>query len=86
MRRNFSWILKNWQKGMSDYPDAGIDLTNCDREAIHIPGRIFPHGAMLVVDPATMLIEQVAGDTLGLLGTGSAVLGGQNLSAVLATA
>jgi light-regulated signal transduction histidine kinase (bacteriophytochrome) len=29
------------------------DLTNCDREPIHIPGSIQPHGAMLVVDAAT---------------------------------
>jgi light-regulated signal transduction histidine kinase (bacteriophytochrome) len=26
------------------------DLTNCDREPIHIPGSIQPHGAMLVYD------------------------------------
>lgn len=28
-----------------------VDLTNCDREPIHIPGSIQPHGAMLVVSP-----------------------------------
>jgi len=27
-----------------------VDLTNCDREPIHIPGSIQPHGAMLVCD------------------------------------
>ncbi len=27
----------------------GIDLTNCDREPIHIPSEIQPHGAMLVL-------------------------------------
>ena len=71
---------------MSDYPDGGIDLTNCDREAIHIPGTILPHGAMLAVDPATMRIEQVAGDTTGLLGTDAAALAGKNLSALFTTA
>lgn len=70
---------------MSDYPDGGIDLTNCDREAIHIPGTILPHGAMLAVDPATMRIEQVAGDTAGLLGTDTAALAGKDLSAVFTT-
>lgn len=30
-----------------------VDLTNCDREPIHIPGSIQPHGAMLVVSPET---------------------------------
>ena len=27
-----------------------VDLTNCDREPIHIPGSIQPHGALLAVD------------------------------------
>jgi two-component system, chemotaxis family, sensor kinase Cph1 len=26
-----------------------VDLTNCDREAIHIPGAIQPHGILLVL-------------------------------------
>lgn len=62
--------------------DATVDLTNCDREPIHIPGTILPHGAMLVVDPATMTIEQVAGDTSRLLGVDPTNLAGQNLSDV----
>jgi len=45
-----------------------VDATNCEREPIHIPGAILPHGAMLVMDPATLEILQVAGDTLGLIG------------------
>ncbi len=45
-----------------------VDLTNCDREPIHIPGAILPHGAMLVLDCATLRVLQAAGDTLGLLG------------------
>lgn len=39
------------------YDRTQVDLTNCDREPIHIPGSIQPHGAMLVVDPATGLIS-----------------------------
>ncbi len=30
-----------------------IDLTDCDREPIHIPSAIQPHGTLLVVDPAS---------------------------------
>ncbi len=45
-----------------------VNLTNCDREPIHIPGAILPHGAMLVLDCATLCVLQAAGDTLGLLG------------------
>lgn len=45
-----------------------IDLTNCDREPIHIPGAILPHGAMLVLESTTLRVLQAAGDTQGLLG------------------
>lgn len=31
------------------YDRSTIDLTNCDREPIHIPGTIQPHGAMIVL-------------------------------------
>ena len=45
-----------------------VDLTNCDREPIQIPGAILPHGAMLVLECETLRVLQAAGDTLGLLG------------------
>jgi len=32
------------------YDRSQIDLTNCDREPIHIPGSIQPHGAMIVLN------------------------------------
>ncbi len=44
------------------------DLTNCDREPIHIPGSIQPHGAILALAPGSLQILQAGGDTLGLLG------------------
>ena len=44
-----------------------VDLTNCDREPIHIPGAILPHGAMLVLEGSTLRVLQAAGDTSGLL-------------------
>jgi light-regulated signal transduction histidine kinase (bacteriophytochrome) len=44
------------------------DLTTCDREPIHIPGSIQPHGALLVLDRESLEVEQVAGDTRLLLG------------------
>ena len=31
-------------------PTAQIDLTNCDREPIHIPGAVQPYGALLALD------------------------------------
>ncbi|WP_448100663.1 GAF domain-containing protein [Luteibacter jiangsuensis] len=41
---------------MSELPD----LTRCDREPIHIPGSIQPHGVLLVVDAATKAILQAS--------------------------
>lgn len=50
--------------GVSD----DLDLAACDREPIHIPGSIQPHGLMLVLDPATTAVRQGAGDIEGRLG------------------
>ena len=38
------------------------DFTDCDREPIHIPGAIQPHGLLLVADAATLEIVAGAGD------------------------
>ncbi|MEG3178506.1 HWE histidine kinase domain-containing protein [Sphingomonas sp. RB3P16] len=67
---------------MTDRTEAGVDLTNCDREPIHIPGAILPHGALLAVDPETLQIEQIAGDVAGLFGADAALLVGSPLSAI----
>jgi hypothetical protein len=37
--------------------DQIIDLTNCDREPIHIPGLIQPHGVLLVLQEPTLKVE-----------------------------
>lgn len=50
-----------------------LDLTACDREPIHLPGAIQPHGAMLVVDPESGLVRHQAGDTQRFLGVADAV-------------
>ena len=55
-----------------------LDITNCDQEPIHIPGAILPHGAMLVLDPETLEVLQVAGDTPRLLGLSLAELLGRS--------
>jgi len=39
------------------------DLADCDREPIHIPSAIQPHGTLLVVDPASDRIVQVGRGT-----------------------
>ena len=45
-----------------------VDLTTCDREPIHLPGSIQPHGVLLVVNVDNLVIEQYAGNTTLLLG------------------
>ncbi|MFT8245332.1 HWE histidine kinase domain-containing protein [Roseomonas sp. BN140053] len=79
---------------MSDdtLPDSHLaDLATCEREPIHIPGSIQPHGLLLVLDPAGERVLQLAGNTAGLLdrapeavldGPAEAVLGAELLSAL----
>lgn len=45
-----------------------IDLASCDREPIHIPGSIQPHGILLVVDRRSLRIVQAAGNTGAFFG------------------
>lgn len=45
-----------------------LDLTACDREPIHIPGTIQPHGLLLVVALETLRVTHVAGDAVAWLG------------------
>jgi light-regulated signal transduction histidine kinase (bacteriophytochrome) len=59
------------------------DLTNCDREPIHIPGSIQPHGVLLILDRQDLSIEQTAGDTKLLLGIDPERLIGRLLSTLL---
>lgn len=43
-------------------PQADFDLTECDREPIHVPGSIQPHGLVLVADADTFRIVAGAGE------------------------
>ena len=62
-----------------------LDISACDREPIHIPGAVQPHGVLLVVD-ATGRIEQAGGPTDDLLGIPATDLIGRNLGDVAADA
>ena len=52
-----------------------IDLTECDREPIHIPSAIQPHGTLLVVDPASDRIIQAGVGAERLISLSSPPLG-----------
>ncbi|MDX2243958.1 MAG: ATP-binding protein [Leptolyngbyaceae cyanobacterium bins.302] len=62
---------------------AAVNLTNCDREPIHIPGSIQPHGILLVLSEPTWEIEQISANTEALLGVPPQQLLGQPLSTLL---
>lgn len=47
----------------------GADLTDCDREAIQVPGSIQPSGALLVLDGTAWTVLQASENVEHLLGT-----------------
>lgn len=59
------------------------DLTTCDREPIHIPGSIQPHGVLLVIDRQHQTVEQVAGDSLAMLHVEPSAIPGAAISSIL---
>ncbi|MEO8337080.1 MAG: ATP-binding protein [bacterium] len=64
-------------------PDTPIDLTNCDREPIHIPGAVQPHGVLLAFVEDTMRVAMASESTRALLGIAAEELSGQPLSAAI---
>ena len=44
------------------------DLTNCERELIHLAGSVQPHGALLVLEEPTLRIVQASANVATLLG------------------
>jgi two-component system, chemotaxis family, sensor kinase Cph1 len=60
-----------------------VDLNNCDREPIHIPGLIQPHGMLLVLQEADLEIIQVSSNTFELIGSHPKELLGNPLSSLV---
>ncbi len=44
-----------------------VDLTNCEREPIHTPGHVQPHGMLLALNPATLRVAQWSVNALTVL-------------------
>jgi two-component system, chemotaxis family, sensor kinase Cph1 len=65
---------------------AQIDLSNCDREQVQYPGAIQPHGALLVLDAATLCIQQASANSADYLGLPPAGLLGQGIEGALGAA
>jgi light-regulated signal transduction histidine kinase (bacteriophytochrome) len=62
---------------------TSFDLTNCDREPIHIPGLIQPHGVLLVLREPDLDIIQMSRNTQAILGQAPEELLGQPLAGCL---
>lgn len=67
------------------YDRSQVDLTNCDREPIHIPGTIQPNGAMVVVDDKTGLVQFVSENIGEYLGDTNRDYVGAELSELIGT-
>ncbi|MBI1241515.1 MAG: GAF domain-containing protein [Nostoc sp. RI_552] len=57
-----------------------FDISNCNKEPIHIPGFIQPHGVIIVLKETDLTILQVSDNTLQLFGVIPEKLLNQNLS------
>ena len=56
-----------------------VDLTTCDREPIHLIGAVQPHGALIAIDDATLVIEYASLNTAEFLGYSSDAILGKKL-------
>lgn len=56
-----------------------VDLTNCDREPIHIPGSIQPYGCLLACDGSVGMVRRHSVNAGTMLGVGSGNINGRKL-------
>ena len=53
----------------SEHPPFGqADLTNCERELIHLSGSVQPHGLLLVLSEPDLIVVQASSNVDALLG------------------
>ena len=68
---------------MSQDASWPVDLTNCDREPIHIPGTIQPHGVLLALTEPDWRIVQCSANSFAYFARHPGELLGQPLSTLL---
>lgn len=56
-----------------------VDLTNCDREPIHIPGSIQPYGCLLACDGSVGMVRRHSVNAGPMLGIGAGDINGRKL-------
>jgi photoactive yellow protein len=69
----------------SELPEPAEPVTpdNCEREPIHIPGAIQPHGALVAFEPGTSIIRHASANLRDWLPVGCLPLKGRALSTLL---
>ncbi|HET7228606.1 MAG TPA: ATP-binding protein [Longimicrobium sp.] len=67
-------------------PDAPIDLANCDREPIHVPGAVQPYAVLLALREPGLEVAMASESSLAHLGVPAAALIGRPLDGVLGEA
>ena len=60
-----------------------VDLTSCEREPIHLPGAIQPHGALLALHDPSLAVAQVSENIADILGLRVEEVLGRPLTALL---
>ena len=66
-------------------PGTPVDLSNCEREPIHVPGSIQPRGVLLAVSEPDMVVRQVSRNLADVVGTAWDDALGRPLAEVLGT-
>ncbi|WP_299714216.1 HWE histidine kinase domain-containing protein [Tardiphaga sp.] len=60
-----------------------VDLTNCDREPIHIPGSIQPHGCLLACDGSVAIVRRHSVNAGAMLGVENTDINGRTLDELI---
>lgn len=69
---------------MTSIPESNLStLAACEKEPIHIPGRIQPFGVLLSIDPASFVIQNISENCLKLWDRHSFALLGRSLTEFL---
>lgn len=61
--------------GLASPAFGEADLTNCERELIHLAGSVQPHGLLLVLDPQTLFVRSASENAQQLLGLSFGLVG-----------
>ena len=66
-------------------PGTPVDLINCEREPIHVPGSIQPRGVLLAVSEPDLVVEQASANLADVVGVTWQAALGRPLADVLGT-